>query len=136
MERDKIKQGDLPNDKMSKMQQMAYKVEQHYLEPSPQAKPPAYDPFPEDVMQGTWVGILGGALVGLLVGLLLLRGWVTIPNIDGLFSMTPFAFGAFWTLLGAAVGLAVGGIAAMVDEPDPAMLHERPSRTPKPVKQD
>ena len=134
MERDKIKHGKLPNDKMSKMQQMAYQVEQHYLEPSPKAHPPAYDPFPEDVTQGTWVGLLGGALAGLVFGLLMLNGTIVIPNVDNLYSMTPFTFGAFWTLIGAAAGLAIGGIITMIDEPDPDILRERPSRRPKPVK--
>ena len=105
--------------KSSPMQQLSQEEIAHHTRPAPRAQPPEIDPFPPGIWIGLWRGIAGGALLGLIIGNLLFQGVIQIEGIEGLFSMTPFTFHAFWVFAGAAAGLFVGGLIGIVTAPPP-----------------
>ena len=104
----------------SRMQRLAGQVEAHHLQPYPGARPPDVNPFPAGVMRGLWIGMLAGALAGLVLGLLLQRNIIAPRGWEGLYSMTPFTFVAFWVLLGLAVGMLIVGVGVILAHPGPA----------------
>lgn len=92
---------------------LAEKVEQHYTRPAPNAEHVEARLFPAPVMRRLAVGILAGALLGLLFGVLLFQSIVVVPGLEGLFSMGPFTFHVFWTLMGVSLGILLAGLATL-----------------------
>ena len=105
-------------DNGSMMLELAEQLEDHYTQPSPAAE---YTPdlFPRLLSRGILWGLLIGALLGLAVGWLVHSGRVTPTGWEGLFSLVPFSFYAFWAFMGAAVGLAAGGVITLLAAPAP-----------------
>jgi hypothetical protein len=104
----------------SMMLELAEEVEEHYTHPSPAAEyRPTY--FPEQLDHGLFWGLFLGALLGILLAWLVHNGWVTPTGWEGLFSLVPFSFYAFWAFVGGAVGLAVGGVIALLATAVPAL---------------
>jgi hypothetical protein len=124
-----VKVYDKKNEKKMKdgqgtMLDLAKKVERHYTSPSPQATihEPAYFPVLLDVyLVG---GLVAGAALGALFGWLVHNGAIVVRGWEGLFSLTPVTFYTFWGLVGAALGLLIGGVIALVQSPAP-ILQER-----------
>jgi len=52
--------------------------------------------------------------LGLLLQYLLRNGLLVISGTEGLYSMTPFTFAAFWVVVGAAFGLLVVGVGTLL----------------------
>jgi hypothetical protein len=102
------------------MVSMAEKVERHHLEPAPDAVPPTPDPFPTLLWHGLGWGVLIGLVVGALVAWLTLRGTLVISGWEGLFSMVPPTFYAFWMIIGAALGVLIGGVGTIFAAPSTA----------------
>jgi hypothetical protein len=100
------------------MLELAEQVEDHYTRPSPLAtfRP---DVFPKLLDHGIFWGLLLGALLGVLVAWLVHGGRVTPTGWEGLFSLVPFSFYAFFAFAGAALGLALGGVATLLAAPAP-----------------
>lgn len=94
----------------SKMQQLSAELEAYHTKPAPEAHYLDVDPFPRAATQGIPIGLAVGAGLGLAFGLLQQAYIITPRGWEGLFSMTPFTFVSFWTLIGAAFGLAVIGV--------------------------
>jgi len=99
------------------MQHLAEQVEEHYTRPLPKAEWPTIEPFPAVLIWGLGLGAVTGGVLGWTFGRLLLDGTVVIPGAEGLFSMFPYAFQVFWIGIGLAVGLAIGGIGAILAVP-------------------
>jgi hypothetical protein len=113
----------------SMMLELAEQVEDHYTQPSPAARPrPNY--FPEPLPQGLLWGLLVGALVGVAVAWLLHSGRVTPAGWEGLFSLVPVSFYAFFAFAGAAAGMMVGGVATLMatQAPQPDLAAAKPAR--------
>lgn len=98
----------------SNMLDLAQKVEAHYTSPSPQAARRAPDFFPRVLDYGLLLGIFLGIGAGLLFALLLHSGRVAPQGWEGLFSLSPFTFYAFWAFAGAALGIVVGGLTTLL----------------------
>lgn len=96
------------------MVDLAREVEQHHLQPAPEATSPVPEPFPALVNWGLWLGVLFGAVLGLLFGVLLDKGVLVFEGWDNLFSMAPLAFHVFWVVTGIALGVVVGGIGTIL----------------------
>lgn len=111
-------------DGQSMMLELAEQVEDHYTRPSPAAE---YRPnfFPELLDHGIFWGLLLGAVLGILFGWLVHSGRVAPTGWEGLFSLVPFSFYAFWAFLGAALGLLVGGVATLLAAPAPELEAEK-----------
>ncbi|MCL4294626.1 MAG: hypothetical protein KJ077_02820 [Anaerolineae bacterium] len=92
---------------------LAQQLERHHVQPAPGTNPPLPQPFPALLWQGLGGGILIGALLGLLFGVALYQGMLIIPGWEGLFSLGPFTFHVFWTMMGVALGLLLGGVGTM-----------------------
>ena len=109
---------------MGNMLDLAKKVERHYTSPSPQATihKPAYFPVSLDI--GLIGGLVAGAGIGALFGWLVHSGALLVRGWEGLFSLTPITFYTFWAIVGAALGLLVGGIVTLLGTPAP-VLQER-----------
>lgn len=76
--------------------------------------------FPRRLWLGLWGGALAGAIIGLLFGRLLFAGTLAPRGWEAIFSLGPFTLHVFWTLLGVAAGLAIGGVLAIfLTDPDP-----------------
>lgn len=105
-------------DGQSMMLALAAEVEEHYTRPSPLAE---FRPtiFPDRLGPGIFWGLFLGALLGILVAWLVHSGRLSPTGWEGLFSLVPFSFYAFWALVGAALGLAVGGVATLLATPVP-----------------
>ncbi|MFW6182950.1 MAG: hypothetical protein ACOC8X_04070 [Chloroflexota bacterium] len=102
------------------MLELAERIEAHYTAPSPQATAYAPNFFPRLLDHGILWGLLAGAVLGVLFGWLLHSGRLTPSGWEGLFSLTPFTFFAFWAFAGAALGLLLGGVATLLlAEPPP-----------------
>lgn len=104
---------DEGRDGRSPMQRLAEQEVAYHSTPLPEAQAPPVEPFPPPVVRGIWLGLLAGALLGLLVHVLLRNNLVVLPGAEGLYSMAPATFAAFWITAGAAVGLAVVGVIAL-----------------------
>jgi hypothetical protein len=111
-------------DNQGNMLQLAERVERHYTSPSPAATihRPAF--FPQSLDHGIFWGLFAGALLGLLLSWLLRSGTVTPSGWEGLFSLSPFTFYAFWAFAGAALGLLVGGAISILATPPPILQEE------------
>ncbi len=115
--------------KPSPMQKASRQEVAYHTRSAPEAQPPAIDPFPPGIVHGLWLGITLGALAGLLTGNLLFQGILPVEGWEGLFSMTPFTFHAFWVFAGAATGLFIGGLAAIIATPTSAIAeNEAPNQ--------
>ncbi len=101
------------------MHRLAAEELQHYLASLPKAHAPQTNPFPHSIWWGLGVGIVVGAILGVIFGLLLLRDLVVMPGWEGLYSMAPGAFIAFWLFAGTALGMIVGGVGAILWTPIP-----------------
>lgn len=99
------------------MQRAAREVEQFYRRRLPESEELDPAPFAAPIVRGLWIGMLAGALIGLLFGQLLLDRILVVPGWEGLYSMGPFTFGTFWTLMGLAAGLAIGGLIGLFSVP-------------------
>lgn len=108
-------------DGQGNMLELAERVERHYTSPSPAATihRPAF--FPNSLDHGIFWGLFVGALIGVLVSWLLLSGTITPQGWEGLFSLVPFTFYAFWVFVGAAIGLLVGGTVSLLLTPAPIL---------------
>jgi len=102
---------------MSEMQELARRVERHHTEPLPEAEIPARRSFPTAVVVILWLGIVGGGVLGAFVGTLLRSNTLVIPNIEGLYSMTPFTFEFFWMTMGVVLGIVVAAVATLFISP-------------------
>lgn len=60
------------------------------------------------------LGLLLGALVGLVFGALLFNGSLAPSGWERLFSLFPAPFHFMWTMFGAALGLMIGGVVAIL----------------------
>lgn len=117
------------------MLELAERIERHYTSPSPAATihRPAF--FPDSLDHGIFWGLFIGALLGILFSWLLRSGTVTPRGWEGLFSLGPFTFYAFWTFAGAALGLLVGGVISIMLTPAP-ILQEETEETERLVAED
>ncbi len=106
------------------MRAMAGHVVEHRTKPYPQAEWPQFDPFPRPLLQGLAWGTLVGILLEVLWAALMNNGALVIPGWDGLFSMTPFTFYVFWSMVGAAFGIIVIGVAFILITPVPRSSEE------------
>jgi hypothetical protein len=106
-------------DRQENMLDLAERVEQHYVSPSPQATSYTPDFFPRILDYGLLLGIFAGALLGAFFAWLLQTGRVTPEGWEGLFALTPFTYYAFWAFAGAAGGILVGGLATLLTAPVP-----------------
>ncbi len=100
--------------KKSNMLDLAQKVEAHYTSPSPQATRHAPNVFPRMLNYGLILGIILGVGAGLLLALLLQSGRLAPQGWEGLFSLSPYTFYAFWAFAGAALGIVVGGLTTLL----------------------
>lgn len=100
--------------KQSNMLDLAQKVEAHYTSPSPQATRHAPNVFPRMLNYGLLLGIILGVGAGLLLALLLQSGRLAPQGWEGLFSLSPFTFYAFWAFVGAALGIVAGGLITLL----------------------
>ncbi|HSM58376.1 MAG TPA: hypothetical protein VK879_19635 [Candidatus Sulfomarinibacteraceae bacterium] len=96
------------------MFQLAERLEAHYTAPSPQATAYAPNFFPRLLDHGIFWGLLLGAVFGVLFAWLVHSGRLTPSGWEGLFSLTPFTFYAFWAFAGAALGLLIGGLTTLL----------------------
>lgn len=114
------KREKLDEDGQSRMLALAEQVEDHYTRPSPLAE---FRPtvFPDLLGHGIFWGLFLGALLGILLAWLAHNGRLTPSGWEGLFSLVPFSFYAFWSFMGAALGLAIGGVATLMATPVPDM---------------
>lgn len=99
------------------MVELAERDVQHHTTPFPEAYEPAVSPFPRPVIAGLWLSILIGGLLGLVFGALLQNNLLVIPGWEGMYSMSPFTFHAFWTFMGIALGILTGGVASLLVAP-------------------
>lgn len=102
----------------SMMLEVAEQVEEHYTRPSP-ASSGWPNLFPDLLDHGIFWGLFLGALAGILLAWLVHTGRVMPTGWEGLFSLVPFSFYSFFAFLGAALGLAVGGVATLLLAPLP-----------------
>ena len=111
-------------DGQGNMLELAERVERHYTSPSPAATihRPAF--FPDSLDHGIFWGLFMGALLGILFSWLLRNGTITPRGWEGLFSLGPFTFYAYWTFAGAALGLLVGGVISIMLTPAPILQEE------------
>jgi len=107
------------------MVSMAKKVEWHHVKPAPEAVSPAPEPFPTILWHGLGWGTAVGLALGALVAWLLLSGTLVITGWEGLFSMVPATFYAFWMMIGAALGVVLGGVGTIFAAKAPSMPHHR-----------
>ena len=110
-------------DKPEGMVDLAERIFRHHTTPFPEAYRPAVNPFPRLLSVGLWLSVLIGGLLGLGFGALLQNNRLVIPGWEGLYSMSPFTFHAFWTIMGIALGILVGGVATLLIL-SPDELHE------------
>lgn len=96
---------------------MARENERAHLAPAPGAEAPDHRPFPAVLGWGLLGGILVGALAGWVFARLLLGGALVIPGWEQLYSMAPGTFSTFWTGIGIAVGLLIGGVGTILAAP-------------------
>lgn len=96
------------------MQALADRAARHYMAPMPEAEPPPVQLFPPLVTWGIWLGILLGAALGLVAHLLFRNVMLAVPGTEGLYSMTPYTFRAFWLVTGGAIGLLVVGLVTLL----------------------
>jgi hypothetical protein len=108
------KQKKSANGQKQDMLDLAAKIETHYTSPSPQASNYTPNYFPRVLDAGIVLGLVLGALAGLLLAWLLLSGRLAPEGWEGLFSLSPYTFYTFWAITGAALGLAVGGLATLL----------------------
>lgn len=114
-------QGSDQDGQRHNMLDLAERVKEHYTSPSPQATRYTPNFFPDLLGHGIFWGLFLGALLGILVAWLVHSGRMTPTGWEGLFSLVPFSFYAFWAFAGAALGLAIGGIATLLAAPVPDM---------------
>lgn len=96
------------------MQKMAKEVSAHHLAPAPQADMVKPNFFPTSVMRGLAISTFIGAVIGLVFGYLLMTYAIVIPGWENLYSMGWAAFLTFWTMLGAALGIIIGGVGTVL----------------------
>lgn len=96
------------------MVSLAEKSERHYTQPMPTTVAPLPRPFPPVLFFGLGLSIMTGALLGLLFGGLLAVEGLSISGWEGLFSLGRFTFHFYWTMMGAALGLFIGGVATIL----------------------
>jgi hypothetical protein len=102
------------------MRPMAEESVQYHTRPAPGTAEPIPRPFPALLWYGIGGGLVIGAALGLLFGWLLFSGALAPRGWEGIFSLGPFTFHVFWTVMGAALGLLLGGVATLlVAEPEP-----------------
>jgi hypothetical protein len=101
-------------DGTSELQELAKEQVAFHTRPSPQAEWHAPHPFPSRLIRGLWFGVLVGGILGAIFGILLVQNLLFISGWEMLYSMGPFTFVAFWTLMGIAIGLALIGVAVIV----------------------
>lgn len=111
---------DAPPEKQNGgMQALAEREYHHHRAPLPEAHKPPAPVFPRSIMVTLAAGILAGLIVGWLAGVLLLENILLVEGWEGLYSMSPFTFRAFWALMGAAAGIGLGGVAGLLSAPGP-----------------
>ncbi len=133
-------------DRHDGMRDLAHRLEAYHTAPYPDAVRLEVDPFPERVMNGLWIGILVGGVLGAIFGALLRNNTVAPRGWEGLYSMTPFTFVVFWTMVGVALGMLVIGVAFILatppeehDDADEAGMYEveaEPARREEVVAED
>ncbi|MCE7981781.1 MAG: hypothetical protein DYG89_11345 [Caldilinea sp. CFX5] len=107
---------------------LAERVERHHIQPLPDAHELVPDPFPPLLWHGLGWGALIGLLLGLLFAWLLLSSTLVIQNAEGLFSLVPFTFYTLWAMVGAAVGILLGGVGTILvakPAPNPPVQQQR-----------
>lgn len=72
--------------------------------------------FPRRLRIWFWAAAAVGGIVGLVFGRLHFIHIVTIPGFEGLFSMEPPAFHAFWLFAGVAAGILAAAIRTLIAE--------------------
>ncbi|HSO27291.1 MAG TPA: hypothetical protein VLS48_04425 [Anaerolineales bacterium] len=103
-----------PEQKNGGMQALAEREYHHHRTPLPEAHQPPAPVFPRPVMMALAVSILVGVVIGWIFGVLLLNNSIVIAGWEGLYSMSPFTFKAFWAFIGAALGIALGGVGGLL----------------------
>lgn len=97
----------------------AQRVREEYLEPTPGARELRPDPFPARILWGLLAGVVLGGLVGWILGSLLQGLTLVVPGWELLYSMGPFTFRFFWTMMGVAAGILLVGVGTMLATPPP-----------------
>ncbi|MBK8905189.1 MAG: hypothetical protein IPM53_28665 [Anaerolineaceae bacterium] len=86
------------------MKPTAEKVVRHHTHPAPETAVPYPPVFPRQLWLGLWGGMAIGAVVGLIFGWLLFTGILAPRGWEAIFSLGPFTFHFFWTMLGLLLG--------------------------------
>lgn len=102
------------------MAAMARENERAHLAPAPGAEAITPQPFPAVLGWGLLGGVVVGALAGWIFARLLLGGTLVIPGWEQLYSMAPGTFYTFWTGIGLAAGLLIGGVGTIIAAPVPS----------------
>lgn len=104
---------------------MARENERAHLAPAPGVEPPSFRPFPPMLGWGLLGGVLVGAIAGWFVAWLLLNGTLVIPGWEQLYSMAPGTFYTFWTGIGIAAGILIGGVGTILAASDSSNHNHR-----------
>ncbi len=110
----------------SMMKAQSRQVQDHYTRTLPESRPLLPYPFAAPIVRWLWIGILVGGVVGFLLGLLMVNNRLIIPGTEGLYSMAPFTFVAFWVFAGSALGIATIGVAGLFSVDPEAVELEHP----------
>lgn len=110
--------GKKTSKKMPGMVSMAKQSEAHHTAPMPGARH-HYEAFPRFVVRALWLSAAIGGLVGFVWGRVIQAHAFPIPGWEQLFSMEQLAFPTFWTIAGIALGVAIGGVGALLLAEEP-----------------
>ena len=123
-------QPDTEQHENMSMEQMAENVERHHEIPMTGSADLLPNPFPSIVFHGLWMGALAGAMLGLIVAWLLFNSIIAVDGWEQLYSIGDFSFYTFWMVIGVALGVIIGGIAAILAAPaDQANADQRHHRS-------
>lgn len=92
---------------------VARQTAEAHTEPAPQSMPGPHL-LPAVVSIGTATGIGVGTLLGTLFGIALWQQWITVPGWEGIYADGPVTLTVLWGVIGAAMGLILGGVASIL----------------------
>jgi hypothetical protein len=103
------------NDQAGSMQEAARRSVAQRSAPLPQAE--SIELFPAAMIRWLWAAVAAGGALGVIFARLLLTHTLTIRGFEGLYSMAPFTFHAFWFFAGGALGILAAAIRNLWPEP-------------------